>query len=261
MLWVLLALVLGSVAYTNYRDKRKARERRAEIIARYALYRTRLTPERQERYDSIAHRFVDRMRWAGEDLIVAEEMKAMIGACAAQLLLELPDARLSHFHTIILHRNHFRSARTRKVHVGETRPMAGEIVISWSDLLFGYSLSHDAENVGLHELAHALWFENTAFGERCANWTDERIARWNALAAPEIERIRQGKSTLLSSYAGTNAAEFFAVAVEFFFERGDAFKSLLPDLHACMCELLLQDPTSLPPAAKEERITVLRAQG
>ena len=252
MLWAFMALVLGSMLLTWYQDLSKARERRTAIVQRYALYRTRLGADRQARFDHIALRFVERMRWIGEDMVVVEEMKAMIGSCAAQLLLELPDARLPHFTTIILHRRHFRSARTRKVHVGETRPMAGEIVISWSDMLFGYSLSHDAENVGLHELAHALWFENTALGERCANWTDERITRWNALAAPEIERIRQGKSVLLSSYAGTNAAEFFAVAVEFFFERGEAFKALLPELHACLCELLSQDPTTLPPVAKAE---------
>lgn len=250
MLWVLVLLVLATLVFTHYRDRSKAAEQRGRIIAKYALFRMRLDPDGQARFDRIADRFVEKMEWVGQDMEVAEEMKAMIGACAAQLLVNLPDARLPHFNTVVLHKRHFRSARTRRIHLGETRPGAGEIVISWSDLVFGYSNSHDAENVGLHELAHALWFENLFLGERCANWTDDLVRRWHTLAAPEIELIRAGRSTLFSSYAGTNEAEFFAVAVEFFFERGIEFKERLPELHRCLCELLRQDPSTLPPAQR-----------
>ena len=38
-----------------------------------------------------------------------------------------------------------------------------------------------------------------------------------------------------------NLEEFFAVSVESFFERPVAFKKNMPELYACMCNLLNQD--------------------
>lgn len=54
----------------------------------------------------------------------------------------------------------YRDRRTGRLHLGEVRPKTGVIVLSWSDFVNGYAHSRDAHNVGLHEFAHALWFEN-----------------------------------------------------------------------------------------------------
>ncbi len=244
MFWLLAFAVAGTVLFTRFKDRAWAKAHRAEIVRKYAVYRSGLTEAERERFDGLAERFVTAREWVGEDMVVQEEMKAMIGAAAAQLLLGLSSTDLPHFHRIIIHRQHYRSARTRKIHLGETRPATGEVVISWNDLVFGYSNSHDAENVALHELAHALWFENLKLGDRSEEWTDERLQRWNELAAEEIERIRKGESRLLSSYAGTNEAEFFAVATEFFFERPLDLQRRMNEHYALLCELLGEDPAA-----------------
>ena len=49
----------------------------------------------------------------------------------------------------------------------------------------------------------------------------------------------------LRKYALTNKEEFFAVAVENFFERPAAFKTALPELYSILAKLLKQDPTVL----------------
>jgi Mlc titration factor MtfA (ptsG expression regulator) len=57
--------------------------------------------------------------------------------------------------------------------------------------------------------------------------------------------MQNGISNILGSYAATNYNEFWAVAVENFFERPKQMKDALPELYQAMCLLLNQD-TLLP---------------
>jgi MtfA peptidase len=50
---------------------------------------------------------------------------------------------------------------------------------------------------------------------------------------------------LLRAYAGTNQPEFFAVAVEYFFELPREFKQDLPELYAVLSAMLRQDPAAM----------------
>ena len=72
------------------------------------------------------------------------------------------------------------------------------------------------------------------------------MQEWRILAQREAEHIHAGKSRLFRDYAGTNQEEFFAVAVEYFFEQSVQFKKELPELYKVMAGMLKQDPT-LPP--------------
>ena len=74
-------------------------------------------------------------------------------------------------------------------------------------------------------------------------WTLAPVpGKWIALAHAEIVRIQRGQHAFLRSYAGTNEAEFFAVAVEYFFERPQEFQTALPELYGTLGGLLRQDP-------------------
>jgi Mlc titration factor MtfA (ptsG expression regulator) len=70
----------------------------------------------------------------------------------------------------------------------------------------------------------------------------ELLAQWTVHAEGEIARIRRGTSRLFREYASTNQKEFFAVAVEYYFERPLAFRAELPELYAVLCRMLHQDP-------------------
>jgi hypothetical protein len=76
-------------------------------------------------------------------------------------------------------------------------------------------------------------------GSELHHWNE-----WRTLAEVEAARLRAGNGRLFRAYAGTDQAEFFAVAVEYFFEQPGSFKTQLPELYACMCELLRQDPAA-----------------
>jgi MtfA peptidase len=214
------------------------------ILAKYAIHYQRLGPQDKERFESIVASFIHDKEWRGVRMKIVEEMKVMISACAAELLLGFPDLVLKHFDTIVLHPDTYRSAKGR-MHQGEVRPKAGLIMISWSDFLNGYAHTRDAHNVGLHEMAHALWFENKIQNGEQNFLHPELLQDWIDHADAEIERIKSGQSRLLRSYAGTNQPEFFAVAVEYFFELPREFQQDLPELYATLSAMLRQDPAAL----------------
>jgi Mlc titration factor MtfA (ptsG expression regulator) len=214
------------------------------ILGRYAIHYRRLDPKAKRRFERIVSSFVHDKEWRGAGMTVAEEMKVMIGACAAELLLGFPRADLEHFHRIVVYPDTYRSS-TGRMHQGEVRPKAGTIIISWRDFLHGYAHTRDAHNVGLHEMAHALWFEHKMRGGKRDLLHPELLQDWIDHADAEMERIKSGRSRLLRSYAGTNQAEFFAVAVEYFFEQPKAFKEDLPELYGTLSRMLRQDPAAL----------------
>lgn len=220
--------------------------RHRSILAKYAIHYQRLDPLMKRKFERIVAAFIHDKEWRGARMVVAEEMKVMISACAAELLLGFPEEpMLKHFETIVVFPDTYRSTAFGHMHQGEVRPKAGIIMISWKDFLHGYAHTRDAHNVGLHEMAHALWFENKIDNGEHNFLHAELLQDWIDHADAEIERIKNGQSRLLRSYAGTNQAEFFAVAVEYFFEQPKAFKEDLPELYATLSAMLRQDPASV----------------
>jgi len=217
-----------------------------EILAKYALHYQRLPASDQRHYEHKVSLFVNDKVWMGAGIVVAEEMKVMISACAAQLLQGFPDVELMHFDRIVVYPDNYRSHRSGRMHQGEVRPMAGMIIISWDDFVHGYAQTRDAHNVGLHEMAHALWFENSIINGEDYFLEPGLLAQWLELATDEIARIREGRGELFRAYAGTNHAEFFAVVVEYFFERSSQFKEELPELYGTLSAMLRQDPATVP---------------
>ncbi len=220
--------------------------REKAILEKYAVQYQRLSPAAQHVFEQKVAHFVVEKQWVGVGITVALEMKVMIAACAAQLLQGFPELELRHFTRIAVYPKAYRSHLTDRVHQVEVRPVTGLIIISWEDFLRGYAHRHDAHNVGLHEMAHALWFENGIINGEDHFFDAVVLARWKGLTVEETSRIRRGKESPLRDYAGTNEAEFFAVAVEYFFERPKAFKETSPALFDCLSELLRTDPSAPP---------------
>jgi hypothetical protein len=176
---------------------------------------------------------------------VQEEMKVMISACAAQLLHGFDERiTLTHFSRIVVHPEAYRSARKDRRHQGEVNPKAGVIRLSWPHFVQGYARSSDAHNVGLHEMAHALWFEDFIPNHEDGFLDPSLLEDWKILGDQEMAAIKAGKPSLLRAYAATNQEEFFAVAVEYFFERSIEFREQLPELYSVMSGLLDQDPAA-----------------
>lgn len=217
-----------------------------DILEKYFTYYKRLSRANKQVFEQKLLYFILSKRWVPRQFeAVTDEMKVLIGACAIQLTFGLPRAYLQHFNTLIIYPDNYYSTITKRYHKGEVNPAYGVIVLSWRSFAEGYLLHpENAVNVGLHEMAHALRIENIIRSEDYKYFDEELLNKFDAYAYRICHENDPGL-LFFRPYACTNEHEFFAVAVENFFERPAAFKSAEPQLYNILCRLLNQDPLLL----------------
>ncbi len=169
------------------------------------------------------------------------EKRVAVSAAAIQVTFGYEDYLLDEFHTLIIYPEEFISPATGAKHLGEVNPLLGVIAISWKNFVQGMAIDNNHFNVGLHEMAHAFYFNTHILYNEISD-TYDFLSRFLFLSEAEIIKIRNNQSTLFRKYAGENAAEFFAIAVEYFFEEGANFKEKLPELYHHLCIVLKMDP-------------------
>jgi len=175
---------------------------------------------------------------------VTEEMKVLISASAAQLTFGFRGITFPYFYKIFVFPDTFYNHTNQAYHKGEVNPKLKAIALSWKDFVDGY-LSKDGRNLGLHEMAHALRLENRIINQEHGFLDDKLLALWEQCAYKTMQEINSGLETFFREYGGVNNEEFFAVAVENFFERPIAFKQKHPHTYQILCKLLRQDPSLL----------------
>ena len=130
--------------------------------------------------------------------------------------------------------------------LGETGRKLGTVVLAWDAAESGAADPADGKNVVLHEFAHQLDYENGAEDGTPALTTREQQLAWREVMRMEFASLRAadetGIPTLLDTYGATNAAEFFAVSTEAFFERPRALRARHPRLYAELQRYFRQDP-------------------
>ncbi|PSR00646.1 MAG: hypothetical protein BRD48_00490 [Bacteroidetes bacterium QS_9_68_14] len=108
---------------------------------------------------------------------------------------------------------------------------------SWAD-------PGDGQNVVLHELAHLFDFQNEGADGVPSLMAPASEGAWRDLVRRETARIRRGDS-MLRDYAASAPSEFFAVAVEAFFERPASMQRRHAALYDALHNFFNLDPASL----------------
>ncbi len=174
---------------------------------------------------------------------VTDEIRVLIAAGAAVLLHGQPEWELPRGHTILVYPESFDD----KFRVGREGPFLGQmhgqgpIIISRRALLEGWQRSGDGSNVVLHEFAHLMDMRSARSDGVPRMLNTAATAEWLKLIHAEMLKVKQHRS-ILRFYAATNEAEFFAVAVENFFERPRAMRDHHPELYRAFSEFFNQDP-------------------
>lgn len=219
---------------------------RKQILYKYSAYYKVLPLPEKKGFERRVQRFIYSKKFISRSsLPVSEEMKVLISASAIQLTFGLPGIYLSNFDKILIYPDSYYSHITKKYHLGEVNPRAGIILLSWNHFVEGYGDLTDSFNVGIHEMAHAIHFENRIRNEEFDFLNKDALQTLSIITAREMPKINSGKPHLLRAYAGTNEYEFFAVALEYFFEQPLQMSQQLPDLYQTIAMLLRQDPLKL----------------
>lgn len=176
---------------------------------------------------------------------ITRAMKAIICSGASQLVMRLPAESLTYFERIIVYPDDYESNITRKWHKGEVNPGMKIIVFGWQGIMQGLARPDDGLNLLLHEFAHALWLEHKITQEEYTVLDDSLVREFERLAYAEMAHLQANEQHFFRKYALNNIEEFFAVAVENFFERPHQFKMELPHFYGLLATMFHQMPHTL----------------
>lgn len=193
---------------------------------------------------------------AAGGLLMRDEVRVTIAAQAAILLLHRPTDYFSRLTSIIVYPTGYLAGGSHveggvwsegEEHLlGHTQRDLRALVLAWDEVRAGAADPYDGENLVLHEFAHQLDFEDGSTDGTPALDTGAQMRAWATVFGDELEALRQaadaGEPTLLDPYGAEDAAEFFAVATETFFERAEELSRQHPRLYAELRRFYAQDP-------------------
>jgi Mlc titration factor MtfA (ptsG expression regulator) len=159
----------------------------------------------------------------------------LISGAFAQITFGYNDYEITEFTKIIVNPGIFHSKLANHDVKGLTLGN-GYIFYSWDDFIKGYKDGNDRVNLGLHELAHAIYIDRF----RDTEDSDWGLWEFKAQTVLEAECHHQGTG-FFRTYGQTNLHEFWAVSVECFFEDPITFKQQYTDLYQITTVILNQD--------------------
>lgn len=218
------------------------------FLDEHFLYYHKLNPKHQKEFERRLAKFLAQKRMIPRGGLkqVTREMQLLIGATAVMVSFGFRGVSLKHFKKILIYPDNYFSTINQQYHQGEVNPKLGVIVLSWRNFAEGFLYPTDGVNLGIHEMAHALKLENQIHYNRESNFFNpDRWESYSKLAAIEIRKIHLGKTSMFRASAGKNSHEFFAVALETFFEKSAELKSYHPEFYQALVFLLKQDPLVL----------------
>jgi Mlc titration factor MtfA (ptsG expression regulator) len=170
------------------------------------------------------------------------EMPILISAAAIQLTFGLDEYLLEDFPQINIHPKEFIGVEPF-VRVLEGNVSCGCINLSWKHFLDGINNYNDGQNVGLHEMSHALYSQCFTESQTIDESFRKTYEEFNACGNKVFETGKDNDS-LYSDYAYRNIQEFWAESIEIFFERPVEMRNKYGALYAAICDILNQDPAN-----------------
>jgi len=197
--------------------------------------------------------FIDEKEFepCGELEELDDEMRVTIAANACILLLNKKTPYYSKLRSVLVYPGAYKASGGDGVFFGEEARSGeswdtGSVVLSWDGVKRSCGDPKDGQNLVLHEFAHQL---DQRDGVADGAPELESAGAYRAWArvfgkhyAELREKVEHGKNTVLDEYGAENAAEFFAVATETFYERPEMLEREKPELYAQLKSFYKVDP-------------------
>lgn len=214
------------------------------LMAHVPFYAT-LRDEAKERFERDVRFFMEEQSFEGvAGVEVTDNLRLAVAAGAALLLHGRSDWEFDTRRTFLFYPDRFDEDYfdTDYANYDGMVHAQGPVILSVRAIEESWVRPDDGSNVVLHELAHLFEFSGALAAGMPSLIDRASAAAWQKLVRDEMQKIRRGES-MLRSYAATNGAEFFAVAVENFFERPVRMQQAHPDLFEAMVALFNLNPT------------------
>lgn len=179
-----------------------------------------------------------------DDFNLSVEKKILVAAVFAKISFGLKFFSLSFFKEICIVSGSYSYKHIEGLFDGDVNLATKRINMSWPAIEQGFNIPDDALNLCIHELAHAMYFENLKRPVNKKFFSKKELQDWKVLALKKTKKIDLDQNIVLRDYASSNLMEFFAVSLEAFFERPEHFMKNEPILFNCMVNMFNQNPLS-----------------
>lgn len=262
---ILLIVVTGAFGFRYWsRQQRHASllnqplsdDQRA-IVAQQVPLIQKLPSELRGKLEGKINVFLNQVDFTGcNGLEVTEEMRLSIAA-QASLLVVNSDTWYDHLNTVLIYPGAFKSRQTEHngyvvteretVRTGESWSR-GPVILSWTHAKQGALNDKDGHNVVFHEFAHQIddlsghtdGAPNLSRSQSFAEWERVFVKAYET----HVQHVQAGRKTVLDAYGAEGHEEFFAVAVEVFFEKPVALKHKEPEVYEQLARLFQLDPST-----------------
>jgi len=225
-------------------------EEYASIIGRYIHYFNELRDDLKRQFVHRVYNYQQQKQFHYIGLEQTPEISVLISASAIQVTLGLRNYMMEHFKNIYILADAYRMDNDEELYVGHVAPDG--IYLSWKHFLYGYYDQRDNINVALHEMSHALLFNNYFARFNVDKNFRLNYEKFSTTTGPILANVITRRRSYLRTYAFTNIHEFWAVSVEAFFENPAGLKANMPELYDALCKVLNQDPLSVNKIIKSE---------
>ena len=225
-----------------------------EIVVQHVPLVQKLPRELRPKLEGKMSLFLHQVDFVGcAGLEITEDMQLSIAAQACLLVVN-SDAWYTTLRTVFVYPSAFKSkTTTRQGYVTQERDVVrlgeswtrGPVILSWAHTAQGAINDVDGKNVVLHEFAHQLdSLSGNTNGLPLLN-KRQSFVEWERVVldayARHLRHVEDNRKTVLDAYGAQNHEEFFAVAIEVFFEKPVRLAKEEPELYAQLSKLLRLD--------------------
>jgi len=198
--------------------------------------------ELKQKFIDRVHHYILNKQFHYIGLEPKEEIPVLTASSAVQVTFGLKNYLMQHFKNIYILADAYRMDNDEELYIGHVAPEG--IYLSWKHFLFGYSDNTDNINVAVHEMSHALLFNNYFAKYGVDQNFRANYEKFSTTTGPILADVITKRQSSIRNYALTNIHEFWAVSVEAFFENPASLKANMPQLYEALCRVLNQDPES-----------------
>jgi Mlc titration factor MtfA (ptsG expression regulator) len=230
------------------------------LLASEVDFYNRLKPDDQQRFRLDMMKFLASVEIIGVDTPVEDLDRVFIASAATMMLFGFKQWSLSNLTTVLLYSGpvnlRFEVGKPDSRFAGfvGNGHMTDQMALSKPHLHRGFASSNDRRNVAIHEFAHLVdGLDGSIAGFPAGSIGENLLEPWVELVRIKSLDIKKKESDI-RPYALTNAAEFFAVVSEYFFEAPEQLKSKHPAIYEFMSDSYDLDPTQILKQGSKKKI-------
>jgi Mlc titration factor MtfA (ptsG expression regulator) len=220
------------------------------VIGSLFTYFNEMPDDKKLRFVNRVHHFRKSKRFHFIGMEQNEDTEILVSASAVQVTFGLKNFQLVHFKDIYVLADAYHMESDEELYIGHVAPEG--IYLSWKHFLYGYSHKNDNINVAVHEMAHALLYNNFFAQYGIDSHFRMNYEKFTGSTGPILADAIANRRSYLRNYAFSNLHEFWAVSVEAFFENPKGLKDNMRDLYEALCRVLNQDPLTNDKLLKSE---------